>query len=96
MMVVIVTVGYIDVDCGLREGDVPSVMRILESPACCYMDCDDNVSHNDDDDDDSCPATAVRCSQVGLSTINATYNATCKFVSETVTPCQLASCLNYV
>jgi len=82
-MMVIVTAGYIDVDCGLREGDIPSVMRILESPACCYMDCDDNVSV--DDDDDSCPATAVRCSQVGLSTVNATYNAMCRFALNTVT-----------
>ena len=77
---VIVSAGYVDIDCGLREGDVPSVRRILESPACCYMDCDDD----NDDGDDSCPAAAVRCSQVGLSVVNAIYNATCRFVPSTV------------
>jgi len=64
------------------------VIKILESPACCYMDCDDNESDNDDDDD-SCPATAVRCSQVGLNTVNATYNATCRFAVNTVTSSSL-------
>jgi len=88
MMMVIVAVGFIDVDCKLREGDVPSVMKVLESPACCSMDCDDNES-DDDDDDDSCPATAVRCSQVGLITVNATYNATCQFAVNTVTSASL-------
>ena len=86
MTMMIVAVGYIDVDCGLREGDVPSVMKVLESPACCYMDCDDDES---DDDDDSCPVTAVRCSQVGLITVNATYNATCQFALNTVTSASL-------
>ena len=80
-----IAAGYVDIDCGLREGDVPSVVEILESPACCYMDCDDD----DDDDDDSCPAAAVRCSQVGLISSNATYNATCRFALSTVTPTAL-------
>jgi len=86
---VCIAVGFIDVDCGLRDGDVPLVIKILDSPACCSMDCDDNESDNDDDDDDSCPATAMPCSQVGLITVNATYNATCQFVSDTVTPISL-------
>ena len=85
-------VGYIDVDCGLREGDVPSVMKVLESPACCYMDCDDNES---DDDDESCPVTAVRCSQVSLNTVNATYNATCQFALIMVTPVSLIAQHNH-
>ena len=85
---VCIAVGYIDIDCGLREGDVPSVMKILESPACCSMDCDDD---DIDGDDDSCPATAVRCSQVGLITVNATYNATCQFALNTVTSASLTA-----
>ena len=83
---VCIVTGYVDIDCGLREGDVPSVMRILESPACCYMDCDDDDDNdNDSDNDDTCPATSVRCSRVGLITVNATYNAICRFVLSTVT-----------
>ena len=61
--------GFIDVDCGLREGDVPSVTDILESHACCSMECEG----------DDCTPREDRCSQVGLRTINATYNATCRF-----------------
>jgi len=51
------------------------------------MDCDDD--DDDDDDDDSCPATAVRCLQVGLLTVNATFNAKCRFALNTVTATSL-------
>jgi len=67
---IISVAGYIDIDCGLSEDDIPSVVKILESPAGCNVDCDD---------DDGCPASAVQCSRVGLNTVNATYNATCLF-----------------
>jgi len=80
-MCCVTAAGYIDVDCGLREDDVPSVMEIMESPACCSVDCDDD---DDDDGDFNCPPIGDRCAQVALSTINATYNATCRFLLSTV------------
>jgi len=66
--------GYIDVDCGLRTSDIPSVTGILESPACCSMHCEG----------DDCVPGQDRCSQVTLHVTNATYNATCRFQVSTV------------
>jgi len=66
--------GYIDVDCSLSIHDVPSVTGFKESPACCSMHCEG----------DECVARQDRCARVVLRTINATYNATCRFQASSV------------
>ena len=81
LLVHVYVVGYTDVDCGLRESDVPSVTGILETPACCSIQCED----------DDCLPRDERCTHVGLRTINATYNATCRFQVNTVRPPVLLS-----
>jgi len=73
---VILAAEYIDVDCGVSRGVRPDVTDILESPACCSIECEG----------DDCPPREDRCSQVGLRTINATYNATCRLQVNTVRP----------
>jgi len=65
-----VAIGYIDVDCGLRESDIPSVSSVLDTPACCSMQCEG---------DDDCIPREDRCAQVSLQTINAVYDARCRF-----------------
>jgi len=69
-----VVAGFIDVDCGLTTDDVPSVLDVLNVPACCNMHCEG----------DDCLARQDRCAQVSLRTVNATYNATCRFQVSTV------------
>ena len=68
-----------DVDCGLRTSDVPSVTDVLETNACCPVQC---VGAN-------CRPTQrnvdnTTCDEVALRTVNATYNATCRFQLSTV------------
>ena len=65
--------GYIDVDCSLSASAVPSVIGIVESPACCSVQCESDVCVRQN-----------RCSQVTLQVTNATYNATCRFQVSTV------------
>jgi len=72
--VILAAAEFIDVDCGVSRGVRPKVTDILESPACCSMECEG----------DECPPREDRCSQVGLRTINAIYNATCRFQVNTV------------
>ena len=72
----VLTAGYVDVDCGLRDSDVPDVTGILESPSCCSVDCED---------DDCLTSEGGGCNEVVLSTVNAVYNATCRLQVNTVT-----------
>ena len=74
-------VDYIDVDCGLSVTDIPSVTGTLETPACCSTQCED----------DDCIPRDQRCAQMRLRTINATYNAVCRFQVNTVRPPVLLS-----
>jgi len=67
-------VGYTDVDCALTATDIPSVTGILETPACCSMQCEG----------DACIPRHERCAQVELQTVNAIYNAVCRFQVNTV------------
>lgn len=81
---VVFVVGYIDVDCGLSTSALPSVTGILDTPACCSMQCED-------EEDDGCIPRGDRCTYVGLQTANATYNATCRFQVNTVRPAVMSS-----
>jgi len=67
--------GYIDVDCGLRTSDIPSVIGVLQSGSCCSVQCEV---------DGNCSLPADRCAEVVLQTVNATHNATCRFLVNTV------------
>ena len=64
------SVGFIDVDCGISESDVPSVTAVREIPACC------SVRHT---------AVGGRsCTSVTLNTVNAISAPLCRFQVSTV------------
>ena len=67
--------GYIDVDCGLRTSDIPSVIGVLQSGSCCSVRCE--LGGN-------CSLPADSCAGVPLQTVKATHNSTCRFTVNTV------------